>query len=999
MRNSGLAIPWYRSLRFRLVATAVVIELIMLTLLLANSFRLLDKAVESQTQAKLEAFSPLLDAALAGRVFHRDHTEVAAILNRLTTAQSAELRYIAVFDPWGGLIAASGDPDPAKLPAEDHSVADALTDLTYDTRLPLTIMGNEVGKVHFGLSLVSMVATQNQVVREGVMIAAAEIILSLFLLASGGYLITRRIRALTEGTRRVAQGDYSAQILIPGRDEIAMLARDFNTMSAAVAAHVHDLRTSEMRFAAIFNAVGEAIFVHDAATGRILDVNQRMCEMYGYTREEALGLDIDATGANTPPYTRNEALARIQAAVAGIPQVFDWLARAKDGRLFWVEISLRPARIGDADRLIAVVRDISERKKAEEEKNTAIARFSTLIDSLDAAVYVADMKTYEILFINKHGRGIWGDVGGKTCWKTLQAGQSGPCSFCSNDKLLDASGKPAGTHVSLLQNTITKEWYECRDQAIQWTDGRLVRMEIAINITPRKRAEDALAAERERLAVTLRSIGDGVITTDTEGRIVLLNAVAEKLTGWSQKEAQGRALTEVFNIMNEKTRRTCENPVEKVMTTGQIIGLANHTVLIARDGTERKIADSGAPIRDRESRIIGVVLVFRDVTEKLRMEEELLKVRKLESVGILAGGIAHDFNNILAAILGNISLVLMDPNLGDKARKRLSDAEKASIRAKDLTGQLLTFSKGGAPVKETASVGEIIRDSAEFVLHGCNVACSYAVPDDLWLVDVDKGQMSQVIQNIIINAKQAMPDGGTIRVSCENAESRSNNVQSLPGQGNYIKIEITDSGTGIPDNIMDKIFDPYFTTKQEGNGLGLAIAHSIVAKHDGSIGVRSTPGKGTTFTLYLPVSVRQQAKQTERETAAPSAARAKVMVMDDEKMIRDLATEMLETLGHDVVLARNGEEAIELFKKHRDAGEPIDIIIMDLTIPGGMGGRFAVQEILAMKPDAKIIVSSGYSNDPIMANCEEYGFCAAIGKPFEMEEITKVINQHLPAAQ
>ncbi|MDP3695806.1 MAG: PAS domain S-box protein, partial [Desulfocapsaceae bacterium] len=428
MSDQARSVPWYRSLRFKLVATAITVELVMLSALLVNSFYLLDKEVKSQTQTRLEAFTPLLDAALAGRVFQRDHAEVAAILNRLTSTERTDIHYIAVLDPAGKIIASSGELNPETFLEEDHTIAEALTDLTYDVRLPLTIAGNEVGTVRFGLSLAAMVATQHRVVREGGLIAAAEIILSLLLLATGGYLVTRHIRALTEGTRRVAQGNYNAQILIPGHDEIALLASDFNSMAAAVATHVNELRASEMRFAAIFNAVGEAIFVYDSETSKIIDVNQRMCEMYGYTREEAIGNYSGTFSSGVHPYTVSEAIAKTRAATAGTPQVFDWHARAKDGRIFWVEISLRLTRIGDNDRLIAVVRDIRERKQMEEARNTAIARFQTLVDNLDALVYVADMVTYELLFINKYGKEIWGEITGKLCWQTLQTGQSGPCS-------------------------------------------------------------------------------------------------------------------------------------------------------------------------------------------------------------------------------------------------------------------------------------------------------------------------------------------------------------------------------------------------------------------------------------------------------------------------------------------------------------------------------------------------------------------------------------------
>jgi len=246
------------------------------------------------------------------------------------------------------------------------------------------------------------------------------------------------------------------------------------------------------------------------------------------------------------------------------------------------------------------------------------------------------------------------------------------------------------------------------------------------------------------------------------------------------------------------------------------------------------------------------------------MEEEILKVKKLESVGVLAGGIAHDFNNILTAILGNISLALISGNLDEKTRKRLTEAEKASVRAKDLTQQLLTFSKGGEPIRETAPIADLIRDSADFVLHGSNVSCRYLLPDDLWLADVDRGQISQVIQNLIINAKHAMPDGGIIEVEAKNTESLIPPDRALPGPNRYIRITISDHGAGIPANLIDKIFDPYFTTKEKGSGLGLAISHGIITKHDGFISVRSKQGEGTTFTIYLPASTQKQQPKENR---------------------------------------------------------------------------------------------------------------------------------------
>ena len=526
--------------------------------------------------------------------------------------------------------------------------------------------------------------------------------------------------------------------------------------------------------------------------------------------------------------------------------------------------------------------------------------------------------------------------------------------------------------------------------------GQIVRLiGVNIDITSRKETDNALVAEKEQLAVTLRSIGDGVITTDTEGRIVLVNSVAEILTGWSQGEAQGRPLTEVFTIINEKTRQPCENPVEKVLLSGESIGLTNHTVLVARDGRERNIADSGAPIRDRENRTVGVVLVFRDVTAQLYMEQEQLKIKKLESVGILAGGIAHDFNNILTAVLGNLNLVQQSNQLDERSQTLLHAAEMASLRARDLTQQLLTFSKGGEPIRKTAAIGEIIRESANFVLHGGVVACRYLIPEDLWLVDIDKGQMSQVIQNIILNAKHAMPQGGEIVVRCENVGGPAATTGGLLSDTKRaVRISISDTGTGIPTDKLDKIFDPYFTTKEKGSGLGLAITHSIISKHNGQISVQSSLGKGTTFTILLPVSFENQSEKDDVEVVATVAGgNARVMIMDDEEVIRTVVNAMLTHLGYEVVEAREGKEALALYQAYRDEGRPIDLVIMDLTIPGGMGGKEAIQELLALDPAAKVIVSSGYSNDPVMANCRQYGFLAAAAKPFEMQDIVRAIQQ------
>lgn len=511
------------------------------------------------------------------------------------------------------------------------------------------------------------------------------------------------------------------------------------------------------------------------------------------------------------------------------------------------------------------------------------------------------------------------------------------------------------------------------------------------DITWRKEAEAKLAAERERLAVTLRSIGDGVICTDAAGDIVLMNGVAEELTGWSEEEAIGRALHEVFYIINEKTRKRCDNPVEKVLGTGGVVGLANHTLLVSRDGTERILADSGAPIRGKDGETIGVVLVFRDVTETRKMEEELQKVEKLESIGVLAGGIAHDFNNILMGILGNITLAKMYAESDEKIIERLTEAEKASLRAKDLTQQLLTFSKGGAPIKKTASIAELLKDSVSFALRGSNVRCEFFLPDDLWPVEIDKGQMNQVINNLVINAQQAMPEGGIISVRAENMAAGKEHALPLKEE-KYVRIAIEDQGIGIAKEHLPRIFDPYLTTKQKGSGLGLTTAYSIIKNHDGYISVESRLGEGTRFDIYLPACEKAIAEKKVFEER-PLVGKGKILVMDDEEIVRNVVGEMLRSIGYEVEFARDGAEAIEVYKKAGESGEAFNAVIMDLTVPGGMGGKEAIKKLLEIDPRVRSIVSSGYSNDPIMSNFKKYGFRGVVAKPYEMKNLAKVVHR------
>ncbi|MEK6631601.1 MAG: ATP-binding protein, partial [Acidobacteriota bacterium] len=504
-----------------------------------------------------------------------------------------------------------------------------------------------------------------------------------------------------------------------------------------------------------------------------------------------------------------------------------------------------------------------------------------------------------------------------------------------------------------------------------------------------RRSEQALAIEKERLAVTLSTIGEAVVASDTRGRIVLLNHTAEVFTGWSQEQAIGSPVIDVLRVVDRESGRSCASPVDKVLRTHAAIAHDRQGALVARDGTARQVELSATPIRGDDGAIVAVVLVARDVTDAARLDEERLKASKLASLGVLAGGIAHDFNNILTAVVGNISLAQMEEGPAAQ-RHNLAQAEKACMRAKALTHQLLTFSKGGAPLKKVIVLREIIREATSFALRGSNVRCEFSLPEGLWAVDADEGQIVQVVNNLVINAVQAMPDGGVLEVRAENVPAGSDRNAAEPSQ---VRIAIQDQGMGIPEEHLSKIFDPYFTTKQSGSGLGLATCYSIARNHGGHIDVSSVVGQGTTMFISLPAVVDTGRPVAEEAHAAIERGKGRVLVMDDEDAIRDLAREMLGRLGYRVDVAADGREAIELYTEARKAGDGFDTVIIDLTVPGGMGGKDAIKALLALDPDATAIVSSGYADDPVMSEYQQYGFKGVMPKPFGVADLSRLLQR------
>ena len=761
------------------------------------------------------------------------------------------------------------------------------------------------------------------------------------------------------------------------------------------------LRDQADRYMALFQAANSAIFIMDS--DRFVDFNPKTLEIFRcnseqITRHHPWELSPKLQPDGCP--SRQKAMEKISLAANGFPQFFEWQHCRCDGTLFDSEVSLNKVEISGKIYIQAIVTDVTKRKEAERALSVERQRFQALAENAPfGMVFIArdgNLLYMNPKFIELFGYDILETPNGKT-WCRKAYPDKGYRRQVIAAWIEDMRvAKPGEKSPRTFMVT-------CKDGTKKIINFRAVLLEAGENImtcediTERVKAQEELSAEKERLAVTLRSIGDGVIATDTEGNIVLMNTIAETLTGWSQTEAMGTNLVEVLHLVDEKTRNITPSLIDNVLKTGEVIDLPDHQLLIPRNGREMIVSDSTAPIFGKDNKIVGAVLVFRDITEKHKLEEDLLRIDKLESVGVLAGGIAHDFNNILSVILGNISLakIYIKPD-DEKLQKRFSDAELAVLRAKDLTQQLLTFSRGGSPIKKTSAIQSVLKASCRFAVTGSNIQCEFELPNDLLPVDIDAGQINQVINNLIINAQHAMPEGGTIHVKAENIFSSEKIAKQglVMNKGEYVRIAIQDSGVGIAPESLGKIFDPYFTTKEQGSGLGLATSHSIIKKHGGYITVESLLGKGTTFYIYLPASPRiDEPRQLDGQLT--SHGKGKILIMDDEDMIREITGELLQNLGYQVEFAKNGSEAIDIYREAQDLGKPFDAVILDLTVPGGMGGKETIKGLLEIDPKVKAIVSSGYSNDPIMAEYKKYGFHGVIIKPYRLTELSQTLQNVL----
>ncbi|MFA5110092.1 MAG: PAS domain S-box protein [Desulfobaccales bacterium] len=514
------------------------------------------------------------------------------------------------------------------------------------------------------------------------------------------------------------------------------------------------------------------------------------------------------------------------------------------------------------------------------------------------------------------------------------------------------------------------------------------------DITSRRQTEAALRESEMKYRLVVENLPAVVFKGYADWRTEFFDEKVAELTGYDKDEFNSGRL-KWSDVIVKEDLQTAKEAVRQALKGNKLY--AREYRIIRQGGDIIWIQARGQIVCDQDGRIDHINGVFFDITDRKKAEEEWIKLSKLESLGLLAGGIAHDFNNILTGILGNLSLCLLERAVSPEMQERLMEAEKACEQARALSRQLLTFAKGGAPIKEITAIDKILGESALLACRGTQSRCEFHLAPDLWAVEIDAGQMNQVFQNIVINAVQAMPLGGTIKIYGENVTIEED--RGLPLKpGNYVKIVIQDQGLGIPAEYLTKIFDPYFTTKQKGSGLGLATSYSIVKNHNGHLAVDSTLEKGSAFTIYLP-GLDRKITPPPQEPEELIKRTGSILVMDDEMIVQKVLGKMLVSLGYDVTFALDGEEAINIFTAAQASGHNFDAVILDLTVPGGMGGKETLEKLLSLDPHVKAIVSSGYFDDSVMAEFKKYGFSGVICKPYTLAELGKTLSQVITGAR
>jgi PAS domain S-box-containing protein len=796
---------------------------------------------------------------------------------------------------------------------------------------------------------------------------------------------------VTKSGRRIDTLITTRLIDYQGERAILGIVTDISTRKRAE----EQLKSSEEKYRDLYDSAPD-MYHSLNKEGIIIDCNETEARMLGYKKAEIIGRPLTDffTEKSRDLFHKDYSLLHRRRKHFTVEREFV----RRNGTKFpaSLHISAELDENGKITKTRTIARDVTDLKKVEEELRNRERDYRIILQNVDEIIYAVnireDIMEGRILFVSNKIKDILDYrpsefMDNPKLWLSIMHPDDRVRVEKDTRRILEDRKKLIRTYRLRNKNSDQYRWFE--DRLVPKIDERGTIVSffgVARDITQNKIAEEALIEKERKYRSLFEDSYVPIFTTTRGGTFLDVNRAMLDLFGYTREKMIGMDLLEIYADPDDR---------KKFQAAIEQDGLVRdyEMQLIRKDGRVVHCLMTASLRQAADGSIFGYQGVLRDITQEKKIEQERLTMQKLDSIGLLAGGIAHDFNNILTAIIGNISLAMMYASPKSELGVRLTDAEKAALRARDLTQQLLTFSKGGEPIKKALYLNDLIRESGSFSLRGSNVAYDISIPEDLWPADADESQLSQALNNIIINAKQAMPDGGLIRIIAENIMIEEEEVVGLDN-GRYLKISIKDQGSGISTRDMKQIFEPYFTTKEEGSGLGLSIAFSIISKHGGTIIAESAEGYGTNMHLYLPVSEsRVQKREIAGEGVIPG--KGKILVMDDEEMVRVVAAEILRQLGYDSEFAEDGQEAVELYEEALKTGSPYDVVILDLTIPGGMGGEEAMNRIKERDPAVKAIVSSGYSNDPVMANHKAYGFTDIIAKPYKIPELSRVLNKVL----
>jgi PAS domain S-box-containing protein len=683
-----------------------------------------------------------------------------------------------------------------------------------------------------------------------------------------------------------------------------------------------------------------------------------------------------------------------RVALTGKPERFETYVESLQ---MWFLVSVYSP---EKEYFVAIFDVITERKQAEAALRESESRYRELVRNANSAI-IRWKCDGTITFFNEYAQDFFGysaeEVLGRQVSILVPEREStgGDLTGLSQNILEHPERYLNNVNENICRDG-RRAWMVWTNKPILDDQGKVLEiLAIGSDITERQRAEEALQASEAQYRLLAENVIDVIWTMDLNWKFTYASPSCESLSGYKDTEIVGMTLDQ---LLTPESMDLCEKTLANLLSPENLARQEYPSFTLPqlelrfKDGSRKVYIEvKGSFLKDSQQRPMGIVGVTRDISERKQLEEQFLQAQKMEAVGTLAGGIAHDFNNILTSILGNLGLAALDQDIGPAVQDRLTQAEAACLRAEALSRQLLTFAKGGAPVKKLFPVPELLTETTVFACVGSPVKCATAFPENLWSLEADPGQIGQVFQNLTINAIQAMPTGGTIEVWAENFTVGTQSDLPLSA-GRYIKISVRDQGIGIPAEHLPRIFDPYFTTKHKGSGLGLASAFAIIKKHHGHIAVESKPAVGTTFTIYLPAVERQITPRPEEDRDL-LVGTGKILLMDDEEMVRDVVGRMLARLGYEAEFAGDGGEAIAKFVQAQGSGQAFAGVILDLTVPGAMGGKETLAKLLEIDPQINAIVSSGYSDDPIMANFQKYGFSGVIAKPYKILELGKILHE------